>query len=557
MIVLPSHRIIPRRLHAPEEDRTALIEPPPESVDRIVAANRRERAAARYDFQGCDLAELVRTAREELLAEARRWTSAYRDVPVPAADSAGPIFLAGHQPELFHPGVWFKNFVLDALARRHGATAINLVIDSDTMKTHTAPVPGGSLTRPEVARVPLDRPGAVVPFEERRIVDRSTFAEFGRAASRQIAPLVPNPLVDEYWPLAVERTAQTDNLGNCLAQARHQLEGRWGMGTLEVPQSRVCQLPAFGWYLAHVLAHLPRFAGVYNEAVQQYRAAHRIRSKAHPVPNLASDGPWLEAPFWIWTADNPRRRRLFAAQHGKELMLTDRQDLRIALPLGPDADARRAVEQLGALSRRGVKIRSRALLTTLWARLVLGDLFVHGIGGAKYDQVTDALLTRFFGLAPPGFLVVSATLLLPVPRPDVSRQDLASLGHRLRELAYHPERSLEVRTPPGDGTPPAGPDEAAALAEAKARWVQTPPAAETAWLRWREIRRINEALQPWVAGERRRLAAVQAQEAAMLAARSILASRQYAFCLFPEPTLREFLLGLLPKNAQTVLDKAR
>ena len=59
----------------------------------------------------------------------------------------GPIFLAGHQPELFHPGVWLKNFALGALARQHGATAINLLIDSETVKHTGVRTPGGSAER--------------------------------------------------------------------------------------------------------------------------------------------------------------------------------------------------------------------------------------------------------------------------------------------------------------------------------------------------------------------------------------------------------------------------
>ena len=45
--------------------------------------------------------------------------------------------VAGHQPELFHPGVWFKNFALHRLAHQHGALPINLVVDTDTAKPAT------------------------------------------------------------------------------------------------------------------------------------------------------------------------------------------------------------------------------------------------------------------------------------------------------------------------------------------------------------------------------------------------------------------------------------
>ena len=36
------------------------------------------------------------------------------------SDPQGLLFLAGHQPQMFHPGVWYKNFALGKLAAEHG-----------------------------------------------------------------------------------------------------------------------------------------------------------------------------------------------------------------------------------------------------------------------------------------------------------------------------------------------------------------------------------------------------------------------------------------------------
>ncbi len=180
------------------------------------------------------------------------------------------------------------------------------MIDSDTMKTRSLRVPGGSVAQPRVASVPLDESAPAIPFEERRILDRAAFADFGRRAAEQIAPLVPEPLVRRWWPSVVARSHQSDRLGTCLAQARHQLEGEFGLSTLELPQSRICRTRAFAQFTAFMLAHLPRLAAVYNEAVREYRRLHHIRNAAHPFPDLAAEGLWQEAPYWIWTQEDPR-----------------------------------------------------------------------------------------------------------------------------------------------------------------------------------------------------------------------------------------------------------
>ncbi len=526
------------RLQAPQADRAALVEPPFDQVRNLVGMNVDNRNQHRYDFHGRWLVEIAQQARAELLAAARRWTSAYRSVPADPPDPNGLIYLAGHQPQMFHPGVWFKNFALGKLARQHGATAINLIIDNDTLSDASLRVPGGSVADPLAVQIEFDRPEPRIPYEERTIQDRELFAGFERRVIGQLTPLVADPLITQYWPLVRARAEAMPNLGACLAQARHQLEGSWGLETLEVPQSWVCKAESFQWLTAHILARLPRFRAVYNEAVREYRHMHGIRSISHPVPDLAEAGTWLEAPLWVWTADEPRRRRLFARSTGSEISLFDGQSWEATLPLGADGDARGAVQALLELQRAGVRIRSRALITTLWARLALGDLFLHGIGGAKYDQVTDLLMERFFGLTPPGVLVLSATLHLPIQRPRASPDAARAIQRELRELTYHPERFLNG----SEGAP-------ADLTAAKRHWVDIPQTVENARRRCHAIREANTGLQPWLEARRTRLLERQTEAQRSLRAEKVLAWREYAFCLYPEATLREFLSGLLPKRA--------
>jgi hypothetical protein len=345
--------------------------------------------------------------------------------------------------------------------------------------------------------------------------------------------------------MVVERAHETGNIGTSITQARHQLEGQWRLETLEIPQSHVCDLPAFRWFIAHLLADLPRFWETYNSALLEFRREHKVRSAAHPVPELAAVDDWLEAPLWIWTLDDPRRRRLFVRRRGEELVLSDRAGLEAVLSLSADGRAERATQQLIDLSARGIRIRTRALITTLAARLLLGDLFVHGIGGAKYDELTDRIICRFFGLTPPGYMVASGTLHLPINGRSPYSNHLQELKQRIRELEFHPERFLA-----GNETSTSG--DGRAIVEAiseKQRWVATPQTLANARQRCRTIRQANESLQPAVA-QMRELLARRADEAARRRrSEAILASRVYAFVLFPEVALTDFLLKELENSA--------
>src|SRR5262249_56991840 len=99
----------------------------------------------------------------------------------------------------------------------------------------------------------------------------------------------------------------------------------------------------------------------------------------------------------------------------KEIELRSGSERWPGLPRAEDSQAKNMVNAFCELGRAGFKVRSRALTNTLFARLFLADLFIHGIGGAKYDELTDEIIRRFYGFAPPAYMVLSATLRLPFP----------------------------------------------------------------------------------------------------------------------------------------------
>jgi hypothetical protein len=515
-------------LRAPRRDGGVVAEPPLARAAEVLDANHRRLAGAGVALLGRPLPELARAARQALLAEARAYLRQAGE-PVPAWE-AERVVMAGHQPELFHPGVWVKNFALAGLARRHGATPVNLVVDYDTIKKTVLPVPAlrtDGEPWPHRALVPFDHWGGEVPYEEGPVHDEALFASFGERAEAELRGSGFVPLLREFWPEVRRQAERTPLLGERFAAARRWLERRWGCHNLEVPVSRLCGTEAFAWFAGHLLADLPRFHGVYNASVHEYRRRYDIKSRNHPVPDLTADGDWHEAPFWAWRAGQHRRGRLQAR------VTADRVELRAGGAAWPALPRDGLPEAWRGLEGQGYKVRPRALTNTLFARLFLTDLFVHGIGGGKYDELTDDLIRRFYGLEPPGYLVLSGTLLLPLWTYPVTADDRRALARRLRDVEYNPQRHLED----GERADPAVRD----LVEQKRAWIGREPEGRPGRReRFRRLRELNDRLRPWVADQADRLGAELAVCDRQLRANAVLGRRDYAFCLYPEAALRPF-----------------
>lgn len=509
-----------QRFRAPQRDGGVLVQPPWPDLPALVAANRQAAESVRGEFAGLPYQQ-VRSAM------GRAWLLDAIGVSAPADK---PLIVSGHQPELFHPGVWFKNFALGRLAEQVGGIGVNLVIDNDLCRSASIRVPTGSVQSPRVQAVPYDSPAKPIPYEERGVLDAGLLKSFPQRVEATLGDLIHHPLVREAWPHVLRGAEETGNLGLAICRGRHALERRWGVANHEIPLSTLCNAPGFLHMAADLLCRLDAFHDAYNDSLAEYRQAHRIRTPAQPVPDLHQQGDWLEAPLWVWTTGDPSRRPVYARCSGGTLTLNDLQGQEWTLP-GCPARPKVVAEGLAALLReQGVKLRPRALTTTLYARLLLADLFLHGIGGAKYDQITDRIAQRFYGFAPPPHATLSATLRLPIAHDSPPPHSQQQVARQLRELQFNPQRFLA-------DNPAAEP----ARTE-KLRWVQTPKSPGNAARRHRAIAAANAAMQPLVEDRRRQLLEHQRRLTGQARAASVLESREYAWCLFPEDWLRPQLL---------------
>lgn len=361
-----------------------------------------------------------------------------------------PAIVSGHEPELVHPGVLAKHVMAQRLAEAVGGKAINLIVDHDAPKQRAVDVPvlaDGPLT---VRTLTYAGPPRGRAFELLPPLSAEQWADFeqelrsclkGPALSTLLSvPRSLRPALSRFdnsmLPLfltAARSVASPRDWVDQWAPGRRAVEAEIG---IHVADRRTSELWG-GPFLAELIVNARRFAASYNAALAAHRQAQRIRSTQRPIPDLIVEADRVEVPAWVYRRGEARRRLFVCAQSQSIALFAE------AEPLGAlDAAAMQRWEtagpQLAGLD--GVMFRPRALTLTLWARLFLADLFIHGIGGAKYDRITDAIIRDYFGIEPPAMVCVTATLLLDIPRHHVPPGGLAAAQRRRRDLRFNPQR---------------------------------------------------------------------------------------------------------------------
>ena len=499
------------RLRAPQEHGRALQIPPLHAGAALIAANRR-----RFDSFPTELDAIREMARGEIVDAANQHSRAYLDeVPISQPLESSPIIVGGHQPQLFHPGVWFKNFALDSICRQVNGIGINLVVDNDLCSSSTIACPriehDGSVHTRQIA---YDEPHNGIPCEMRRVKSPETFDSFPFRVCEAISPTVVRPIVEPLWHEVKKTSSEFKSMPARLAAGRHRMEKKLGLENLELPVSQMAGFTSFAKFAELIFKDSRRFVEVYNEKLIQYRALHRIRSRSHPVPELVCDREWVELPFWIWTSSNPIRRRLFSRPSGSSFQLADRNGWRCDIP---SRDFAGTFVELNRASSE-IHIRPRALATTMFARLFASDAFVHGIGGAKYDQLNDDMMRCFFEIEPPSWFTLTATMKLPFERATVNRKTLTALQQNLRELRFHPENVLPNHE----------------LAAAKRELIRDMPNRENKKLWHRKLEDLNFAMSRELGKQKADLRNRIWQTRQELPKSRILGSREYSFVLFPD-----------------------
>jgi hypothetical protein len=408
------------RLVVPQGHYGVLVEPDAAGIRACLARD----AAARYDA-----VPILDTTLGALRARLRR-----------RLDLAGPVILTGHQAGFGHAGVFAKTVAADALAAGAGGVTVFLTVDSDVPKSRQLAVP--RVEGNQLQRVFVDVPGCDprLPSEWQAEVGVDQWAGFF-ARVRSLWSGSDDSLLQTFADGWLAAARPKPGFCDGMIAAHAAVEKTLDLARArDVRASQLCTTPEFRAFVAHLALRASAFAAQYNQAQRAYRQRYGVRNVHRPAPALRVGADRVELPFWVARRGQPRRR-LYVADRGDvvEFFADDEQ-------IGVLRKARLAQAEYQQdpwpVETDGWHLRLRALTLSAFVRLLLADLFVHGIGGAKYDRMTEDFVQRFFGIELSPMCCVSATMHLPLPQHGVSQEDVRAARWASRDIRYNPQRYL-------------------------------------------------------------------------------------------------------------------
>jgi hypothetical protein len=350
-------------------------------------------------------------------------------------DPQVPWILTGHQVEFYHAGVWAKVILSSELARKCSGVAIDLLVDHDIVREmgFFAPIPQAEhWHRDEVIFAPATA-----------LTADSLPAPAGAALAAWLQHWQQQPLAaqDTYQLLAREFQRNTPGpYVPWLVGARARLEQQLDIPIYRLPTSTLCSGRAFLTFVAAWMRQATTWVPLYNRCLAQYRVANQIHSPSHPLPDLAYSSTEIELPFWIYQPGQPRLRLHVQNQSGQIHLLDT--PIMVSADLPPSALAEQLATQL---QQHGFVLRPRALTLTMFVRGFLSDVFIHGLGGALYDQITDAFFLALTDTIP-AYACASACWLLPIAHDAPAPTAPSALRHAYHHQWHNPQPSATDAT---------------------------------------------------------------------------------------------------------------
>ncbi len=403
----------PMKFRVPSADEEILLHPSRDGARQLVQGNHSLLESLDFEVAGKSFLELRHAARHRLAHRAGvRFSEDVR------------IIVGAHQPGFHGPGILYKHTILENLAP--GNLSVNLVVDSDVSPGVSAGIPHFQGQRIGLKEVLIFPNPSGLCFEALYCPPREFVDERYEEIEKLLHSLGVRDIVESFRRFrSIHDRVYME--GETAARILTEYRRRY-YPTPHVHEMLISTLTSseeFGAYACDIIERTEEFYDAYNQSLHQHRRLHHIRSRANPFPDLVQEGELRELPFWRMDRGGVRHRLYAGGTAGNRFVVSE-----------SDSDK---VPVNGAASLSCLRLRPRAVSLTMFLRMFVADLLVHGVGGGNYDRVTDRIIEDYYGVSPPSYLVCSRTKFLLGDALSDLETEASQLERKLRRMRNSPE----------------------------------------------------------------------------------------------------------------------
>ena len=521
----------------PTSNKEVLLNPSYEELPGLINLNKQKLQSYDFAIYGIPYSEFRKQVRSEILRKAGEYTERMLSICSelniehkngPFADnysSDSTIIQTGHAPTLAHPGVLIKNSLTSNLAKKVNGVGINMIVDNDVCHDNYINIPNIDRVSSTIEQIEFMPRTHNLAFEEIGHTDPKQLNAFQEYVLRVISNPDMKETFNNFMDIATRLCEKTQSVSDLFTYAKSVYLKRFGINNLDIPVSLICRTESFLNFFLHIVGNIKNFAKIYNAKLDEYRRLKKTRSKANPLPNLEEKEDVIELPFWIWKENGPRERIFASITNDRQVDLIF--DNKVKLNFDSSKDSSENIEKLKSLEDAGVKIRPKAVTNTMYSRMFFSDIFIHGIGGAKYDLITDKIIKDFFGVEPPAYATISATLHLPYRPYDISHNDARSLKQTIKDMDRNPEKYISTDNM-------EAPEIQSLINEKKALITKKTHYQTEKRQTFNRLKELNDLIKektkPLIEEKEKETEEIEKK----LRYNSIVTNREYPFCIYPE-----------------------
>jgi hypothetical protein len=203
----------------------------------------------------------------------------------------------------------------------------------------------------------------------------------------------------------------------------------------------MCSTNAFRNYALSIISDAENFALYYNRGIN-YLCDNNVYNKRNHVKflEISNASNMVELPFWL-VSENGQRSSLWVARKTKKIEIGTKEKVLGNIDSSSWDNETAQLQEL--LDGNNFKLRPKAITLTLFARLFLADIFIHGIGAKSYEPVTDYILENYCRIGSLKYGIATSTMTLFSENQSNDLQNHVSfLKSKKRELKYKPENFI-------------------------------------------------------------------------------------------------------------------